>query len=568
MKTLNLTFIGVGLLCLLFPSCQLIPDLDELPSIEIISVNTELDSLVVVAEITTDNDYTIDEYGFELREFATNRLAAEEPRRIISQRPTGNRITLAEDLELEQSYVIQAYLRLGSEYIYSDTITVGTDGLRVSTSYEIRENQVLMFGNISGLPRDYSITEHGYCWVTLDEKVPNAQSRFFGVNSADNVLYLGEKIGSGEFTDEILELARGKYSYIVPFAIYQDAEVYGNMIEVFIGDFWAYKEYYNKPQSPGQIASGVSFVIGDYAYLGTGEKTEFGTNTARPTNQFWRFDPSVENLDSAWTRIEDFPGKSRYQAVAFTVNGKAYVGLGEDQTNCFNDFYEYTPGEGWVRKADFPNYRIRAAAFSVGNYGYVGTGYHNCSSFSRRLYEYDPMDESDGVDENGNPLGKWGRKALLPSGGGRAYAVGFEIDNYGYITTGLLSSGYSRAIYQFDPSAQDSINEMGRPYGRFTRLPNDFAGVPRQAASGFVINNKVYVGLGDNVRGRNGTFNDVFLFDPQTQEWKKKSDVGIENRHFSTSFSIAGKGYIYGGFFSLNQGSQASAGLYIYTPNE
>ena len=567
MRTLNQPYFWIAFLSILLVSCQLIPDLEKLPSVEILSVNTELDRIVVVAEVSTENDYAIDEYGFEIQDFgASDRLISESVRKVITKPNANNRFTLEEDLDINESYNIRAYLRLGGNFIYSDTLTIGTNGIRVSTSFEIRDNQVLLFGNLSGLPDQFSVDQHGYCWVTLDEKVPNKNIRFFGTHNADSVLQLGEKRGSGEFSDEILELPRGKFTYVIPFAVYQGTEVYGNMIEVFIGDFWTTHNYIENPQSPGAISSGVSFVIGNYAYLGTGEKTNSG-GIVTPTNEFWRFDPTEENLDSAWTRIEDFPGKSRYQAVAFTINGKAYVGLGRDQSNCFRDFYEYTPETGWMRKANFPNARYAAVAFTVGNYGYVGTGYHQCRGLSRRIYEFDPLNDEDGFDENGNPIGKWGRNALMP-GVGRALAVGFSIGDKGYVSTGFLTSGYSQAIYEIDPLIQDSINSIGRPYGRSTRISSDFLGTPRQAATSFVINDKAYLGLGDNVKGRNGSFNDLYVFDPQTQIWSQKKDVGVENRHFSTSFAVNGKGYIYGGFFSFSTGSQASASLYIYTPNE
>ena len=82
--------------------------------------------------------------------------------------------------------------------------------------------------------------------------------------------------------------------------------------------------------------SAVAFVVGDYAYVGTGYVTALSNNTVNRDrkffNDFYRFNLKTKQWDANWSSI-------------MTVNGKVIDG------------------------------RRDAVAFSDGTYGYVGTGY-------------------------------------------------------------------------------------------------------------------------------------------------------------------------------------------------
>ena len=121
------------------------------------------------------------------------------------------------------------------------------------------------------------------------------------------------------------------------------------------------------PEFSGRLRNqAVSFVIGDYAYVGTG----FGVDLAEYTD-FKKY-----NLkEGTWTDVPDnFPGKGRHGAVAFVAEkeGKtyAYVGLGYISANqiqgsdgtdvirakeYLKDFYRFDPTDNsWTRIEDFP----------------------------------------------------------------------------------------------------------------------------------------------------------------------------------------------------------------------
>ena len=69
---------------------------------------------------------------------------------------------------------------------------------------------------------------------------------------------------------------------------------------------------------------------------------------------------------------------ARTQAVAFSVNGKGYVGTGFNigSGGTLDDFEEYDPIlDSWTSIASFPGGpRTLAVGIAIGSKGYVGTG--------------------------------------------------------------------------------------------------------------------------------------------------------------------------------------------------
>jgi N-acetylneuraminic acid mutarotase len=108
--------------------------------------------------------------------------------------------------------------------------------------------------------------------------------------------------------------------------------------------------------------------------------------------------------------------------VGFSIDGKGYIGTGEDLNNVFNDFWEYDPStDAWTEKANVGGTaRWAAVGFSIGSKGYIGTG----SGTHEDFWEYDP-----GIDT-------WTQKANF-GGGGRYSATGFSIGSKGYMGTGV-----------------------------------------------------------------------------------------------------------------------------------
>ncbi|MDR3217886.1 MAG: T9SS type A sorting domain-containing protein [Dysgonamonadaceae bacterium] len=161
----------------------------------------------------------------------------------------------------------------------------------------------------------------------------------------------------------------------------------------------------------------VSFVIGNAAYIGTGYAYKNNANIFY--KDFWKYDSSAD----AWTKIADFPGEARYRSVAFSSNGKGYVGIGSGNgSSIFKDFYEYNPANNtWSKIADFPDARYGVVSFSINGVGYVGSGYDG-TNLKGDFYKYES--------------GSWKAIAALPSGEARMLAAGFSLNGLGYIAGG------------------------------------------------------------------------------------------------------------------------------------
>ncbi len=128
------------------------------------------------------------------------------------------------------------------------------------------------------------------------------------------------------------------------------------------------------PPFPGKgRGEAVAFTIGHKAYVGLGY-TFYSTDdpSAGYFTDFWVYD----SQEKTWTRLPyDFPGVPRQQVVAFSLNGKGYVGSGlSAERKILGDFYEFDPPTGWKRIADIDERRYGATAFVANGTAYVCLG--------------------------------------------------------------------------------------------------------------------------------------------------------------------------------------------------
>lgn len=253
----------------------------------------------------------------------------------------------------------------------------------------------------------------------------------------------------------------------------------------YLTDFWSYdpeKNFWQRVEDfPGIGRTGaVAFAIGNSGYVGTGYD---GTDELK---DFWKYD--VES--DSWTQIDDFAGSARIRAIAFTSNEKGYVGTGFDG-NYLKDIWQYDPAAGnweqvvsikgekresavalmiedqifvgtgtnngiyqtdfwefdaanidWISKEnlteddDYTIIRASAAAFSIGESGYITTG--NASSNISSTWAYDPI------------LDTWTEKTSF-EGSSRQGAVAFTVNGRGYVALGQNSSSRFDDLWEFKP---------------------------------------------------------------------------------------------------------------------
>lgn len=188
----------------------------------------------------------------------------------------------------------------------------------------------------------------------------------------------------------------------------------------------------------------------------------------------------------------------------------------------------------WSEMSDFDGVpRSDAVGFSINDKGYIGTGYDGDDRLND-FWEYDPV------------LNYWTQKASLP-GNARTGAVGFSIDDKGYIGTGYDGEDKLNDFYEYDPESNTWEQKT------------DFSGAARYGAVGFSINDKGYVGT-----GYDGNYlKDFYAYSPSDNSWEQIVSIGGSKRIDATSFVINGKGYVFSG---LDNGSYEN-NLWEYDPS-
>lgn len=262
-----------------------------------------------------------------------------------------------------------------------------------------------------------------------------------------------------------------------------------------LSDFWTFDQgsgtWFQKADMPvaGRNAA-VAFSIGDKGYVGTGYD---GTQYLK---DFWEYNAA----GNTWTKKADFGGSARYGAVAFSLNGKGYIGTGYDD-NYLKDFWEYDPAlDSWTQKASLAGTkRTDALAFTINGKAYVCTGVNN-GSYPDDMWEFDATANSwtqkrrisnisdDDYDDDYNIV--------------RSNASAFVIDNVAYLTGGS-SSGLSGSTWAYDP-VSDLWTQM-----------TSFESTTREGAVGFSLNNRGYIVTGNNSSSR---FDDMWEFNPYAEQ--------------------------------------------------
>jgi len=262
--------------------------------------------------------------------------------------------------------------------------------------------------------------------------------------------------------------------------------------DVRLSDFWAYDQatetWFQKADMPGAARnSAVAFTVGSKAYVGTGYD---GINQL---NDFYSYNPA----NNTWDTIASFAGSARYGAVAFSSGSKGYVGTGFDG-NYLKDFYAYNPtNDTWTQTASLGGTkRQNAVAFTINNLSYVATGVNN-GAYPDDIWQFDPSNET------------WSQKTRIANISDdtyddeygsipRANASVFVIDNIAYLANGS-TSGLNSTVYAYDPSTDRWTQKTG------------FESTQREGAIGFSLNNRGYVATGSNSSSR---FDDMWEFLP------------------------------------------------------
>lgn len=184
----------------------------------------------------------------------------------------------------------------------------------------------------------------------------------------------------------------------------------------------------------------VAFVIDGMAYLGTGH------NGVEGSNDFWKYNPQTDE----WSKIADLPSGKREHAIAFALNGKGYVGTGKGKNGWYKDLWEYDPRTNrWSQKSNIPGPdRAFAVAYTYNGKAYLGGGHdgETDKGWLGDWYEYDPTTD------------KFTPKANFKV----RDAYGFQTNNRGYL---LYEDAQKLAVYDF---VHDKWMNLNVPFDKLT----------------------------------------------------------------------------------------------------
>ncbi|MCF6365619.1 MAG: hypothetical protein L3J35_05390 [Bacteroidales bacterium] len=148
---------------------------------------------------------------------------------------------------------------------------------------------------------------------------------------------------------------------------------------------------------PGIITeNSIAFTINGIAYLGLGTY-DFNNEVVQ---WLYKYDPNEkgENRDKGtWTKINDFPGGTRTEAVTFTIGNNVYVFGGRDNSGVYyNDLWMARQSSGdnltWVQRRSLPaEARVEAIGFALGETGYVGLGKNEAGVALSDFWRYNPF---------------------------------------------------------------------------------------------------------------------------------------------------------------------------------
>lgn len=263
-----------------------------------------------------------------------------------------------------------------------------------------------------------------------------------------------------------------------------------------LGDIWEYdfdQGYWTqKAVFPGTArSSGFAFASETKGYVGTGYDGD------KYYNDFWEFDPT----GNVWTQKADFKGSARYGATAFYINGVGYAGTGYDG-NYLMDFYKYNPlTDTWETSISIQGTkRSFATNFIINNKVYVAGGLNN-GDYVKDFWMFDPDSQS------------WVEKAQIADKTdydfdddyttiARLNTVSLVIDGLGYLATGETGSLNSKT-WEYNPDT-DRWKER-----------TSFEGSARTAAVGFSIDNRGFVLTGRSLSSL--YYDDMWEFKPKDE---------------------------------------------------
>jgi Uncharacterized protein conserved in bacteria len=173
----------------------------------------------------------------------------------------------------------------------------------------------------------------------------------------DNCIYVGEGFNDFDFTNEFWKYdpEQDAWSQLKDFPDYAraGAVLCTDGTRVFFGtgfrswnfnDWWEYfpkTDRWEKRKSMpdnGRV-NAVSLSVAGRFFVSTGRHFAGDLTGGRVLSDIMEYD-AIRNV---WYKRGNIPGGGRENAIAFVINGKGYIGFGEDDKGVLNDFWSFEP---------------------------------------------------------------------------------------------------------------------------------------------------------------------------------------------------------------------------------
>lgn len=358
-------------------------------------------------------------------------------------------------------------------------------------------------------------------------------------------------------------------------------------------DLWQYNPYTNewveKAANPGTGRGGAAVtVLGEEAFFFGGVEKTSGSGPDVYTGTTFVY--SIAK--NSWSMASPHPTSVRTDALAFSLDGKAYVygGFKFASGNIYlSDVYAFRSPASYLSAApksltasyagdnaisiswqdvatNETGFRIEFAVGNNATFTTLATASRNFTSHvhsgvvpnTQYKYRVAAINEY-GLSAYSNevsiltPPNDWSGPiaTALP---GRSDGVAAVVGGKAYVGLGQNGSGTLKDWWEFNP------------VGNVWTQKTDFPGTARIGAVAFVANNKIYVGTGNDFSGT-GFKRDFFEYDPASNSWSAKADfpedfnsgAGITS---GVAFAIDNIGYVGLGNTGLNN----TKAFYRYSP--
>ncbi|WP_320027781.1 hypothetical protein [Haliscomenobacter sp.] len=523
---------------------------------EVQTIKAEIDSILgklkVSGEINNAEGVSIVEHGVvwsnRLKDLELNVNVVLEKAPTTTSTSSSFTVTLS-NLNLDSTYYVRAYAKVqNGRTAYGDILTFRY-GVNLSIAKHRQLNDTLFFeARITGLKRFAPIFPQiremgiqlerasgvGFQQITLEKRNPSTQ-----ISDGDYDFKIDSIIFNQDYQASFYVISGNKRWVSPPYTF---SSVGG----------WKRLDGFNQA-----LQGAITIEINNKAYVGFGYPNSCD---AEDRTKFREYPTPIERFKDI--QSDDFVFGRKHASI-FSIDNRVFYGLGENnEGNCISsyrcDFFEFIPstGQSLLVSDCFPGgARTNAVAFSLQGKGFIGLGLGNSSPrYLADFWEFDGRRSWRQLTDPNTTLGN------------REAAFVFQFADRVFVGGGAAGDRYFNDCWEFIPPGSQSNQISWQPQSSF---PDQ----GRENAFSLTLNGKGYLGLGyHSLIGAFNDFWEFDPQKAIGQQWKRLPDFPGEKRESSVAFTLNGMIYVGGGQgrqpFQNKFTSTYPSDFWVYTPTK